>query len=334
MAREYQIISGNTCLIKAQEQLLREELSNSGEQEGQALEYFLLAEKLLNPNLTEAVEAYEKSAAILPSMSVYLNWGNGLFIGSRTAEAHKIYSNGLTMAVKKKNRWFESAFLNNTAHLCHAEGKPDDVFKFCNEALPALKETGETKDDAVILLCLLMRMEAIYSEKKDWDPAIECLRQSLALCRETGRKVMAARFLNNLGLSLVARKDYDQALNIFGGALDAFRKLGFRKDEAEQLGNIGSVFRDTYNSDLALKHYHESLTIFQELDCRLEMANQLTNIGYILAETTDYSNALAYFEQAEDLYLELGATSRAELTRKNIETLTQCESEGAGFERP
>lgn len=199
--------------------------------------------------------------------------------------------------------------------------KPGNVLKHLNRALPAQTETGETEDDTDVLLSRLLKMEAIYNQKKDWDRSIECLRQALALCRETGRKVGIARCLNNLGLTLVARKDYDQALSTFREAREIFRELGSREDEAHQLGNIGSVFRDTGEHDLALKHYSESLAIFKELGNQLGIANELSNIGYILNVKGDNYSALNYFVQAEELYLRLGVISRAETTRKNIDIL-------------
>lgn len=321
MAKEDQIISDGTCLIKAPVQVMEKELAEQGAPVLQALDYFLLAEKSsTSGQYAEAGDAYKKSLAILPTMAAYLNWGNICFISGRTDEAHQSYSSGLALAVKKKNRWFEGAFSCNTGHLYYSEGNPDEVLKYFNQALPALKETGKNEGIGV-LLGILLKMEAVYNQMKAWDPAIECLRQALALLRKSGRKNEIARCLNNLGLTLVARQDHDQAVNIFREALDIFRELGSRKDEAEQLGNIGSVFRDTGKNELALRHYNESLAIFKELGDELGVANELGNVGYIYTVISDSYSALNYFLQAEKLYLKLGVTSRAEMTRKNINIL-------------
>ncbi len=322
MAKEYQVMSEGIFLIKATVQILEDELSKQSVAVRQVLDYFLSAEKLSGSNqYTEADGAYQKSAGILPTMSIYLNWGNLFFISGRIAEALQSYSMGLALAEKNKNRWFKGAFLSNTGHLYYSEGNPDESLKYFTQALPALKETGEREDVADILLGILLKMEGIYNQKKELEPAVECLQQALALFRETGRNIGAGRCLNNLGLTFVAQKDYDQALTHFREALNIFRELGSREDEAEQLGNLGSVFRDTSENDLALKHYRESLAIFKEIGHELGVANELGNIGYILYVKGEFNSALNYFRQAEKLYRKLGVASRAEMTRKNIDNL-------------
>jgi hypothetical protein len=65
------------------------------------------------------------------------------------------------------------------------------------------------------------------------------------------------------------------------------------------------------------------LAIFKEIDDELGVANELGNVGYIYTVIGDYYSALNYFLQAEKLYLKLGVTSRAEMTRKNINILLE-----------
>ncbi|MFZ3130813.1 MAG: tetratricopeptide repeat protein [Desulfosporosinus sp.] len=322
MAKNFQVLSNGTLLIKAPVQALEDELAQQDVTVRQALDYFILAEELSCANQNaEAGEAYEKSVGIFPSMSAFLNWGNVLFISGRTGEAHQSYFNGQALAEKKQNKWFESAFFSNIGHLYYSEGNPDEAIKYFNQALPVLKETWETKEVTAILLGILLKMEGIYNQQKEPDLAIECLQQALLLFRETGGHKGTAKCLNNLGLILVTRKDYDQALDNFREALDIFRKLGSRENEAEQLGNIGSVYRDLVKHDLALGHYSESLAIFEEIGHEYGIANQFGNIGYILFKEGDYYPALTYFQQAEKLYIKLGVASRAEMTRKNIDNL-------------
>jgi len=324
MTKAYQVMSDGTFLFKAPVQALKDELDKQGVTLHQALNFFILAEEFSGSKRNaEAGEAYEKSVNSFPSMSAYLNLGNALFISGRTVEAHQCYLNGQTLAEKNKSSWFESAFLSNIGHLYYSEGNSDEAIKYFNQALPVIKETGENKTVTAILLGILLKMEGIYNQKKKLDLSIECLQQALVLFRKTGGSKGASRCLNNLGLMLVSRKDYDQALNCFREALDIFRELGSREDEAEQLGNLGSVYRDTSKNDLALKYYSESLTVFKEIGHELGIANELGNIGYILFMKGDYHSALDYFRQAEKLYLKLGVTFRAEMTKKNIESLLE-----------
>lgn len=324
MIKGYQVMSDGTLLIKATVHVLEDELSKESAAVHLVLDYFLLAEKLSDSNqFAEANKAYEKSAGILPAMSIYLNWGNLFFITGRIAEALQHYSNGLALAKKHKSRWFEGAFLSNIGHLYYYEGNPDESLKYFNRALPTLKDTGEREYFADVLLGILLKMEGVYNHKKELEPAIECLQQALVFFRETGRNIGAGRCLNNLGLTFVALKDYVQALTHFREALNIFRELGSREDEAEQLGNLGSVFRDTYENDLALKHYRESLDISKEIGHELGVANELGNIGYILYVKGELDSALNYFMEAEKLYLKLGVTSRAEMSRKNIDNLLE-----------
>jgi len=324
MTKAYQVMSDGTFLSKAPVQALKDELDKQGVTVHQALNFFILAEEFSgNRQNAEAGEAYEKSLSGFPTMSAYLNWGNVLFISGRTVEAYQSYFYGLALAEKNKSRWFESAFLSNIGHLYNSEGNSDEAIKYFNQALPLIKEIGENKNVTAILLAILLKMESIYNQKKKLDLAIECLQDALVLLRDTGRVKGLARCLNNLGLMLVSRKDYDQALDCFREALKIFRELGSQEDEAEQLGNLGSVYRDTTKYDLALRHYSESLAVFKEIGHELGIANELGNIGYIFFVKGDYNSALDYFQQAEKLYLKLGATSRAELTKKNIESLVE-----------
>ncbi|MFZ3101788.1 MAG: tetratricopeptide repeat protein [Desulfitobacteriaceae bacterium] len=324
MVKEYQVMSDGTFLIKATVQVLQDELNKQSIAVRGALDYFLLAEKLSgSKQFIEADKAYGKSADILPTMSIYLNWGNLFFISGRIAEALQHYSNGLSLAEKNKNKWFEGAFLSNIGHLYYSEGNSDESLKYFIQALPTLKDTRVSQDLVDVLLSLLLKMEGIYNQKKELELAIECLQQALVFFREIGQNIGVGRCLNNLGLTSVARKDFDQALTHFREALNIFKALGSREDEAEQLGNLGSVFRDTSENDLALKHYRESLAIFKEIGHELGEANELGNIGYILYAKGKFNSALDYFRQAEKLYLKLGVAARAEVTRKNIDNLLE-----------
>jgi len=323
MTKAYQVMTDGT-LIKAPVQALKEELAKQNLTIHEALDSFILAEEFSSSKQNaEADAAYEKSLHSFPSMSAYLNWGNLSFVAGKYIEAHQCYLNGLTLAKKSESRWFESAFLSNIGHLYYSEGNPDEAIKFFKQALPVIRETGENKTVTALLLGILLKMEGIYNQKRELDLAIECLQQALVLFRKTGGRKGTAKTLNNLGLVLVSMKDYDQALNCFEEALAIFRELGSRTDEAEQLGNLGSVYRDTSKNDLALKYYSESLTVFEEIGHELGIANELGNIGYILFKKGDYNSTLDYFQRAEKLYLKLGVTSRAEATKKNIESLLE-----------
>ncbi len=160
-------------------------------------------------------------------------------------------------------------------------------------------------------------------ESGDLEGALERFTRSLELMAgEDVNRRDRAGILNNIAMVQVQLGRYGDARISFQKAAADYREAGDPVSAAWQMGNAGSTCRDMELHDEALEHYHESLAVFSREGLGMGTADQSGNIGYIHAMKNDPQSALEWFEKALELYLqEEGAERKADLTRKNIESL-------------
>jgi len=159
-------------------------------------------------------------------------------------------------------------------------------------------------------------------EQGDLEGALDRFSRALELSAlGRGDSLGRAGVLNNMGMVQVRLGRFQDARASFRMAAVAYRETGDPVSAAWQMGNAGSACRDMQAFEEALKLYHEALAVFSGLGPAMGVADQSGNIGYIHAMQGDPHGALAWFEKALEIYLQEGEERKADMTRKNMETL-------------
>ena len=149
------------------------------------------------------------------------------------------------------------------------------------------------------------------------------LQQSLQIAKSMKDSKGQASSLGNIGLIYQDKGDLDQALKYHQDALEIARQIGYRQGEASDLGNIGIVFYLKGELDQALKYQQDALKIHREVGYRQGEASDLGNIGLTYQAKGDLDQALKYLNEALKMFEDLGMPQPMELTKRNIEGISQ-----------
>jgi tetratricopeptide (TPR) repeat protein len=122
------------------EQEVREEAE---ELAARAAVHFEAAEEDYNASrYQDAADQYQKSIAILPTVSASLNRGNALYSISAFSQAEPVYLGGLQLARKRGRQDFEANFLTNIGNVYWNQGKYADALASYQPAQAFFKQLG------------------------------------------------------------------------------------------------------------------------------------------------------------------------------------------------
>jgi CHAT domain-containing protein/Tfp pilus assembly protein PilF len=107
-----------------------------------------------------------------------------------------------------------------------------------------------------------------------------------------------AAFLSNLGWVYSAMGQYDRALECYQQALAIGKEVKRRGLEANQLKSLGGLYADLGQHDRAQEYYQQALAINKEVkDCFLQ-GNLLSSLGWHHYRMGRHDRAREYFQQA------------------------------------
>ena len=141
----------------------------------------------------------------------------------------------------------------------------------------------------------------------DYEHAILCFNECLALRKMSGEKADIASALGNLGL--VAREQHDlvRARAYQEECLAVKRDLGDKQGIATALSNLGLVAADQGDNEYAISLYEESLVLNREMQNMTGLTQTLHNLGGLLVENhRDCTKALSLLKESLKLSQELG----------------------------
>jgi tetratricopeptide (TPR) repeat protein/DNA-binding SARP family transcriptional activator len=146
----------------------------------------------------------------------------------------------------------------------------------------------------------------VHEQQGRYDQALACLQESLAIDRELENRFGQASSLGNLGWVYERQGRYERALACLQESLAIRRELGDRFGQAAILNDLGIVYQRQEGCDQALACLQESLTIDRELSDRYAQATSLNDIGIIHQRQGRYDQALACQQESLTIRRELG----------------------------
>ncbi len=103
---------------------------------------------------------------------------------------------------------------------------------------------------------------------------------------------------NTLGLIHVSLGQWDEAIACYHQDLAICRALHDRHGMGLTYGNLGEVYQKRGNWPDALLAYQQALSLIREFDDRYEETEALANLGFLHQEMGEYESALDYHQQA------------------------------------
>lgn len=173
-------------------------------------------------------------------------------------------------------------------------------------------------DDSSIKGAVLNQVGTQYYALGQYDPALDYLKQSLAIQQEIGGEQGEGATLNNIGYIHKARGDYNTALDYYQQSLAIQQKIGDKQGEGSTLNNIGHIHHVRGDYDTALDYYQQSLTIEQQIGDKQGEDITLSNIAGIHYACGNYDTALDYYQQSLAIRQQIGDKSGEGATLNNI----------------
>jgi transcriptional regulator with XRE-family HTH domain/tetratricopeptide (TPR) repeat protein len=165
--------------------------------------------------------------------------------------------------------------------------------------------SARTLGDRVAEKCMLANLAGNYLHLGQPEPALDCVRQILAISRELGDSEAIGIALVNLGVALTELGRPDEAMEPLQEGLCQLRSIGHRNGEAVALCGIGAIYGMRGNFTDALSHYQQGLRVLREI-------NNVVGVGESLVEMSTLRLKLG---QLDVVILE--ATEAVEISRNS-----------------
>jgi tetratricopeptide (TPR) repeat protein len=174
---------------------------------------------------------------------------------------------------------------------------------------------------------MLGNLAASYLHAGQPEAALDCMRQSLVIMRETGKATYAAVCLVNIGVVLT-ELGRAEAIEPLTEAISLFRSTGDRTSEAFAHCGIAAVHSQHGTLSDALRHYQEGLDRFREVGDLGSAGETLVDISQLQLRHGQLGAAIRDATEGAEISLRTG--SRRNLGR----ALTVLGSALAGRGRP
>jgi tetratricopeptide (TPR) repeat protein len=152
----------------------------------------------------------------------------------------------------------------------------------------------------------LLGLGVVAQRRGDYDAALDCYRDSLAIDERLGNLVGMASCYNNLGIVAQKRGDYDAALDWCRKSLAIEKQLGNLEGIATSYNNLGIVAQKRGDYDAALNWYRKSLAINEQLSNLGGMARSYGELGNTAYLRDDYGAAIDWYKKAQMVFEQLG----------------------------
>jgi len=164
----------------------------------------------------------------------------------------------------------------------------------------------------------LQRLGVLYYELQQYQKALDCDNQAVAIERTVGNRAVEALTLTNIGAVYRELGDRQKALEYDNQALHGQRAVGNHTGEALTLTNFGIVYSDLGKMQKALDFFKQALLIERVLGDRADEALTLTDIGATYLNVGEIQKALDYDNRALPIERALGDRGTEEKTLNNI----------------
>jgi CHAT domain-containing protein/tetratricopeptide (TPR) repeat protein len=217
---------------------------------------------------TEAISAYEQSSAIFAAVG-------------QTLDLAKVWKQ---IAISYNNGFTQGDF--DLGSLQKAVG-------YCQQALDILDPSPDMPSHIAWLKGSIWNtMGLIRRNLAQWDEAIDCYEQDLAICRLLDdRHGLGVSYLNLAEIyQRQAQARWPEALTAYQQALSLMREFHDRYIETDVLANLGFLHQEMGEHTLALDYYRQAIDLIEDL--RAGVSSEEARAGFFATVADTYANAV------------------------------------------
>lgn len=276
---------------------------------------------------------------------------------SRYREALAYHQEASELYRRADDRHGIATTLNNTALVCYHLGRYPEALSRVNAALEQYRQAGDRRGEAVATgnlgsmqryrgyhrdaMASYARALEIFQEiggemqkqaqlreniacihlyKRDYDSALACFRDALAMFRRIGDLPGEGSTLNEIGETLTAMDDPEGALEHHQQAADIAADLGDSYGRAIALRGMADALRGSGRHGDATDRYQQARRLAREISDPLQEGKALDGLAATALQTQDTAMARIYWRQALDIFQQLGAPEAEEVSLR-LETI-------------
>ena len=165
---------------------------------------------------------------------------------------------------------------------------------------------------------LLNRLGLLHHSLGQFDKALGCHRENLALQQLSGDKKGEGATLNNISQIYDAQGDYATALRYLQDSLKIRQEIGDKEGEGATLNNLSTIAQNKGNYKLALQYSEQDLKICREIGYKRGEGTALNNISQIYKVKGDYATALRFLQDSLKIQQEIGDKQGEGTTLNNL----------------
>ena len=134
--------------------------------------------------------------------------------------------------------------------------------------------------------------------KGEWEPAVECYEQVIALCEDAGQTATKAEALNNIASVHLALEDWEKALSYASDARRLYQEVADGVGEAVVLNNLAAAHDGLGEWQQGMALYEEALQLRQAAGDIEGQVKTLRNLAILNAQHDNRPKAKSYLNRA------------------------------------
>jgi transposase/tetratricopeptide (TPR) repeat protein len=209
-----------------------------------------------------------------------------------------------------EDKWGMACVLRGLGNTLEYRGDPKLAEPLRQESLELFREIGDPWGIAWMLYHMA-------SERRDIEPKIALLEESLALARAGGYKRLIVTVLNNLGMLAREQGDTMRAVALYNESLELCHELHNTFVSAWVLHGLGIVASDQGAEAQVRALFEESLALHQEVGNRVGVAVALNHLGDLALWQDDYAQAAILYDESLIISREVGDIQHIALVLRN-----------------
>ncbi|MDX2284473.1 MAG: tetratricopeptide repeat protein [Bacteroidia bacterium] len=240
------------------------------------------------------------------------NIGNGHLRLGETEAAGTYFERALVLAQERQDPVALNATRANLGHLHHSKGAYGRAMHYFSQAAQGFEAQGNLQKKAE----MTYMMAILHEQTGKYDSAMILIDIGLALTRNLKNTAMEAALLNLLGGISQRKGNYQEAVALLTRCLRLYDSIGNKLGVAATFGNLGNIYRDQRDYEQAGYYYGRCRALNDSMGNKRGLAMSLSSLGDILADQGRYDEAMIEYTRSLQLAEEAEAQQEIAYARQ------------------
>lgn len=257
--------------------------------------------------------------AAAPEFEVAYLWGQYYETIGEYVQAQMAVERALAACQQQSDILGEAHCLTQLGLIASRRGDYEQATANYQQALAKFESSEAYAGEAARLLARILNgLGSVHREQGNFDEAIDCYGQALALSHRSGDRRREAEAYNYLGVTAFYQRNFGDAQRYHQQALSIRQSIGDRAGEGTSLTNLAQVARDAGDYGQAQQYLAAALMLVQATGNRWQEVNVWNDLGIIYQELGDLSTAQTRLERGLRLAQKIGDEAGQAMLYSNL----------------